>query len=215
MLSHVRHCPTIRPLPGKEAATEVPTARLDETFDKSLHPFTPLDVHFPFRITNCELPTVACFSRTPPLTRPTFPTSHTLSSSFALTNTGLKANKSAGFPSPYPQLLHHPSSANLASILNTPSPKFRLASEHRPSNFYNGTSTDPSGRRGQEINLVRESKCGARSFLMSSWLTFIDRSCSNGYYLDKGRCYSSTWYSWGRWVLAAVVIIVFIVLLIG
>ncbi|KAJ0121636.1 Protein RCR2 [Diaporthe amygdali] len=37
-------------------------------------------------------------------------------------------------------------------------------------------------------------------------------SCPSGYTLRNGRCYQSNWSYWGRWVLAAIVIVFFLVL---
>lgn len=36
--------------------------------------------------------------------------------------------------------------------------------------------------------------------------------CRSGYYYSNGRCYRSSWYGWGRWVLAGAVILFFILL---
>lgn len=38
------------------------------------------------------------------------------------------------------------------------------------------------------------------------------RTCPSGYYFRNGACYRSNWSYWGRWVLAAVVIVFFLVL---
>ncbi|KAH8884517.1 hypothetical protein GQ53DRAFT_396230 [Thozetella sp. PMI_491] len=37
--------------------------------------------------------------------------------------------------------------------------------------------------------------------------------CPSGYYASGSHCYPSAWYGWGRWVLAGVVVVVFIICL--
>ncbi|KAI0009772.1 hypothetical protein F4779DRAFT_353489 [Xylariaceae sp. FL0662B] len=46
---------------------------------------------------------------------------------------------------------------------------------------------------------------------LSSELNKRQRSCPDGYYLDRGLCYSA-WNWYGRWVFAAGIIVVIIVI---